>query len=240
MRTHEELLALGLPKWPKHYVTGAPLSVEQSKEIIRRTDAFFLYNSGGNNHDYDNWVREQLGMQPDHLDRPVGFSWAQQWEKELQWRQKWGCVETSFVENWWLSSSFVGGPHGWCHPDGAIGFIDNVGKWPGVKDIFDDWKTLAAAFPFLDIGATLFDREECEEGLQKVVSIRVLGGMVALVDPLENDVHKTHPEAVRRFDAQSSAIADFIAAHSNPLREQGISSSWVEEWSLKAKELGLK
>ncbi len=35
------LLNRNLPKWPQMLVTGDSLTIEQAKEIIRRTDRFF-------------------------------------------------------------------------------------------------------------------------------------------------------------------------------------------------------
>jgi hypothetical protein len=35
------LLDRGLPKWPQMRVEGVPVTLEQAKEIIRRTDTFF-------------------------------------------------------------------------------------------------------------------------------------------------------------------------------------------------------
>ena len=62
---HVKLLRRELPKWPRHLVTGKPLTVEQAKEVIRRTDTFFG-GWGGNNHDYNRWVRDAVGM-PAHM-----------------------------------------------------------------------------------------------------------------------------------------------------------------------------
>ena len=237
-----ELLDRGLPKWPQHYVTGQTLQPELAKEIIRRTDSFFAGGHGGNNHDYDRWVRKMLGMPCDWLDLPKdpdpktepdafrAFYQKRRVEEDA-FRRRWHTISTQYVHNSWVSCAFVGGPYGWCHPDGEIGFIDNVGKWPSVRDVFSDWTVLAEAFPFLNIGVTLFYGEECEEDKAKVVSFRVLNGLVEVVDPKEVDVHAGHPKARRRADSSNDSTQDFIKDYSNPRREQGLPDEWIEEWA---------
>ena len=63
-----------LPKWPLMYTTGKPVTQEQAKEIIRRTDTFFIGYSG-NNRAYNQRVRRLLGMPPGFSDHD------EKWEK---------------------------------------------------------------------------------------------------------------------------------------------------------------
>lgn len=246
-----ELSQRGLPEWPQMYVTGKPVTLEQAKEIIRRTDTFFDWG-GGNNHEYNRWVKETLGIPPDPW---FGYGYDQEsldqrdrWEKlspeerqkerdayaekRAAWEGRWNCVRTSYVHNNWISCSFIGGPHGWCHPDGNIGFVDNVGKWPSVTEIYEDWKTLVEAFPFLDVAVTLFSGESCEENAEPVVTLLVKDGQVTLAEP--NDVHHdNHPKATRRDDSVDSATDEFIGSWGNPRREQGIPDEWIREWAAR-------
>lgn len=221
-----DLLNRALPKWPQHYVTGQPVTVEQAKEIIRRTDTFFDYG-GGNDREYAKWVRAQVKRPVDSWDLPAGSDWDAHDKKLDKWRENWGFIRTSYVHNSWISSSFVGGPHGWCHPDGQIGFIDNVGKWPSVNDIFNDWQILAAAFPFLDIGATLFSGEAGEDDTHPVVSMIISDGTVKLIDPFEVKVHENHPRATR---SGSNADPHAWCSMFDLKAEQGIPRAWIEEW----------
>jgi hypothetical protein len=252
-RTEADLLGLALPKWPQHYVTGKPVTVEQAKEIIRRTDSFFCHGYGGNNHKYNSWVRKTLGMAPDMWDRPhrpYPKDDAPQAEKDADlaarraeyaednrlrelFEKRWHPLQTEYVHNSWISCSFIGGPHGWCHPDGQIGYVDNVGKWPSVEAVFNDWKVLAEAFPFIDIGVTLFDGESCEDNTNKIVSMRVRGSEVVLIDPAAEDVHAGHPTAVRRGADTETMEAQVLALVHNPWREQGLPDAWIEEWASK-------
>lgn len=47
-------------KWRQMIVTGTPVTVDQAKEIIRRTDRFIYRGDGGNNHEYNKIVCEML------------------------------------------------------------------------------------------------------------------------------------------------------------------------------------
>ena len=252
-QTENALLGVELPKWPKMYVTGKPVSVEQAKEIIRRTDTFFTHGYGGNNREYDRWVRQTVGMAPGYHDRPYekfpGED-APQAEKDAffakrkaeadadrviyeAFQRRWRPLRTTYVHNSWVSNAFIGGPHGWCHPDGEIGFVDNVGKWPSVKAVYEDWQALAKAFPFITVGVTLFSGESTEDGASPLVSLAVHDGHVLLLDPTEADVHAGHPPATRRADSSGSSIETYMRDFYSPFREQGLPDSWIEEWGKK-------
>jgi len=233
--TNDQLLNLALPKWPQMVVSGQTVTVDQAKEIIRRTDAFFTMGFGGNDREYDLLVRLVLG-------KPIIFEWDRRavrdlgfdvpdktnWQEESGWAEKWDCIDTGYVTNAWISSSFIYGPHGWCHPDGRIGFTDNVGKWPSVEAVLDDWKKLAAAFTFLDVGVTLMSGESCEEDSQPVVSIDVSRGTANLYDPAVVDVHRGHK--ITPIDRSGDA-AIAVLRNRPRQREHGIDPAWILEWA---------
>src|ERR1700744_2685877 len=137
---NQTLLDRALPKWPRMKVTGRPVTVEQAKEIIRRTDHFFIWFQG-NDREHIAWVCKQLGIPllpefPFTNDESVLADFRRESfavHRQLDaWRERWAYVHTEYVTNEWISTTFVDGPHGWCHPDGSIGFADYVGKWPSV------------------------------------------------------------------------------------------------------------
>lgn len=229
------LLQRGLPKWPQMYTTGTPISVSQAKDIIRRTDTFFLWGGSGNDEAYRRRVCETVNR-PYHSYRDKDtVNWEDHWLQEQKWKSKWGTIETSYVSNSWVACAFVGGPHGWCHPDGAIGFVDNVGKWPDAISIYRDWARLAKEFPFLDIGVTLFDGESCEEGTRPVVSFKIQKGKVSVHDPETFDVHEGHPAATRSPESSGGNSPkekeeELLRLFGSIENERGIPFSWIEEW----------
>lgn len=186
--TKEELMEAGLPKWPQMIVTGADISKEQALEIIRRTDGFFS-NFFSNDRDFGEKVKRAVKY-PDEPEEDTTDAWNKYYVELEAWKEKWGYIETEYVWNNWVSSCFIGGPHGWCHPDGTIGYSMNVGKLPKVSEVYDDWTKLAEAFPFLEVEATLMSGEDCEIFTEPVVSMLIRNGTVELIDPKERNIHK--------------------------------------------------
>ena len=135
-------------------------------------------------------------------------------------------IETEYVWNNWVSSCFIGGPHGWCHPDGTIGYSTNVGKWPEVSDVYDDWTKLAEAFPFLEVEATLMSGEDCEIFTEPVVSMLIRNGTVELIDPKERNIHK-------EFDRPSPVQAGTMSLFSIlcRLNAHPISLEQIRKWA---------
>ena len=223
--TTDELMGLGLSKWPQMIVTGTTLPEEQALEIIRRTDRFFSWPSG-NNHPFIKEAVQAVKMP----QRPKGDdadTLQQYWSADEAWKKKWGLIETEYVTNSWVSCSFVGGPHGWCHPDGTIGFADNVGKWPSVEEIYNDWALLAKEFPFLELEVTLMDRESCEESAQPVVSMLIRNGAVELVDPRERDLHAEFGRTKEQPKDMLSCVASILSGFSD---ENAISMNQLRKW----------
>ncbi len=160
-----------LPKWPQMLVWGTPVTPEQAMEIIRRTDTFFTSGYGGNNREFDNRAAAAVGMPYHDYGSTEKTDFHAFWEAQEKWRTDWGTIDTEYVHNSWVSCAFIGGPHGWCHPDGKLHYTNNIGKWPDASEVFDDWAKLAAAFPFVDLDAVLMDREEGEDGPKQVAVV---------------------------------------------------------------------
>ena len=224
-----ELNSRALPKWAQMFVSGLPVTIGQAKEIIRRTDTFFSSGHGGNDHAWNDRAIDLLGM-------PHGFKFSDNtptdWDATEAWKEAWGLIETAFVHNSWLSCPFIGGPFGWCHPDGQIGYVDNIGKYPSVEEVLIDWAALAEFFPFISVGVTLFDGEQCEDGRSTVVSIRVGDGRAELAEP-HDSVHAGHPKPTRApGNAGNNLEGDIRCLLAAPyLREHGVPWAWLEEWA---------
>lgn len=221
---NEELLNVGLPKWPQMVVWGESITTKQAYDIIMRTDSFlcdFSEYGGGNNREWNEWAKQTLGIASamDMLERlyenPADRH-QKQWQLDDRFKALAGIVSTSYVTNDWASSAFIFGPHGWCHPDGTIGFSDNVGKWPSVQDVLEDWQHIAEAFPYLNLTATLMSGESCEEDTVPLVSIRVSNGKATLSNPVL-------PEE----PVEQRNIANSFAGFGSYRREQGLPDEWI-------------
>lgn len=232
MQSREQLLSTSLPKWPQCLITGELVTEDQAFEIIRRTDHFLTRGRGGNDHEGDMALAARLRLP--HFE---GFGAVRldkiDWDQRERWRAAWKIVDTEYISNSWISNASIFGPHGWCSPGGFIGYAYNVGKWPSVEDILKDLATLASAFPFLRMGATLMDREASEENPEKLVSFEVVHGVVRLHDPEEHDVHKGHVDPSMhplRLDGYLFRCVNMSPSQ----REHGLSEAWLarlEEYS---------
>lgn len=229
-----DLLNIGLPKWPAMIVRGQPVTVDQAKEIIRRTDSSFCTGLFGNDREFNRWLAKTIGL-------PQGALWESttgdikdyigDLERFGAWRKLWGCVEDlEYVHNNWIACSFIGGPHGWCHPDGVIEYHDNIGKWPSVQDVLRDWTAIAQAFPFIELTATLMDRECCEDGGVPLVTIRVKSGTADLCPP--------EPTVAVRCEFDLARLGVLLSDRRG--REFGLPLEWVDEWAALNRELQAK
>lgn len=232
-----ELLEVSLPKWPQMLVTGESVTVDQAKEIIFRTDSFLTDSydlAGGNEKDFTEWYQRQAG-----LDRYIVRDWQDKSpEADEKRRKNWkfgdlvkeraNFVGTSYVTNDWASCSFIFGPHGWCSPEGRIHFIDNVGKWPSVEDVLEDWQTIAAAFPFLKLHATLMSGEGSESDTVPLVNIWVHDGEADLQEP-DLSVHRRDVPHARNMDDLGALFAN--------RRELGLPSEWYDEYALRVRSI---
>lgn len=222
------LLSRKLPKWPQMLVTGVPVTKKQALEIIRRTDTFFTCGYDGNNNDWNKTVRVMVGLPKEEWWRVKNEDAAKFDKKRRDWKKKWGCVYTDYVHNSWVSCAFIFGAHGWCHPDGTIGFVDNVGKWPTVEEVYNDWCLLARTFKFLKVAVTLMDGEQGEDEKKPVVSMVIEKGKVRLVDPYDYNVHIEH-KAPKERDFEDSTLILGTGG------EIGISKDVIQDWVKEQK-----
>lgn len=193
-------LNIGLPKWPQCIIKGKSISEEQALEIIRRTDSFFLNGFGGNNNKFNEKALEICRM-PDIMNIVNLINYEKQRRKFIK---KWQTIETNYLHNSWVSCSYIGGPHGWCHPDGTIEYHDNIGKWPDMADIHYDLITIGKHFPFIELTCTLMSAEECECDKKALVTMKLKDGKVEFLDPLPSEELKYEPTKHISFMALSS------------------------------------
>lgn len=212
-------------------VAGKSITVEQAKEIILATDSFLTHVSeyvGGNNREWNKWARDQLGYSvfdsnPDGSYGPSGLRFGVAHEKMSRVEQLAGFLKTEYVQNSWASCAFVGGPHGWCHPDGTVRYADNVGKWPSVSEVAEEWEVIGQRWPFLDVWVTLMSGESCEVHRQSVVTFHLFGGELKFfegtLEPLKFD-SVVAPSMKQRL---------LGVLYGDTRREQGLPDEWVRE-----------
>lgn len=206
----------GLIKWPQCVMVGDPITAEQAKEILWRTDLFFT-GLGSNQREWDEAVWNEIGLPKmeygENYDADKWCKYCEDWNK---FREEHKFLELKYLSNDYISSFFVGGTHGWCHPDGTIHFWDNIGKWPSWEEVHEDCKKLAKAFPFLNIKLYLFNQEsDCEEYYdypkECVGGFKIKGGRVYCLKKSEYlDPHA--PECSAPYGNEIKGSEDYINA----------------------------
>ena len=174
-----------MAKWPRLVVVPGEgretVTREQANEILVRTDCRHLAAGDGA---LEREVREALGHpHPDRrAERGPGADAAAAWTREeREWAAGLRMLDLRFLANSRILSVMIGGPHGWCDWDGAIGCSEwNIGKGPAAGEVTEDWAKIADAFPYLDL------RAQCiaDDGRGEVAAQwRVSGGKAAPVKP---------------------------------------------------------
>ena len=181
--TKAQAFKLSLPKWSQCIISGDPITEEQALEIIRRTDSFMRGGVGNNKHFIEK--ANSILRIPQIKDYPCDREgWDRYYEDRESFQKKWGFINLEYLSNHWVSSPWVGGPNGWCHPDGTIAYRHNIGKWPEVKDIYNELRTIATEFPFLSFTCTLVNGEEEEVNRTSVVSFKISRGKIRTIDTI--------------------------------------------------------
>lgn len=227
---NEVLLSIGLPKWPQMRVIGKKIEKEQAFEIIRRTDTFITggYKYASNDHRGDLRMANKLGMPIETEDGGGGKDYGEYSLKLSQWLKEWGAIYTEYVHNSWLSSAYIGGPHGWCSPEGYIYYGDNVGKWPDVETILNEWKLLANEFGFFELDAVLYDGECSEYNTEPLVRINVNKDVVELLDPNVDGVGMVETWSPKSDFNKS--ILDVVIMSPTQREHHGMAIEMIEYW----------
>lgn len=70
----------------------------------------------------------------------------------------------------------------WCHWDGTIQIVKNIGPWSCTGEIQDEWAVLAQAFPFLDLRCHIYNGE-VDDNPKPILEFRVKSGQVSVHSP---------------------------------------------------------
>lgn len=179
----KEILEQNLPKWPAFIVRGKKVTTEQAIEIIIRTDSLFFST---NDHEFARQLYALMGIDTKGEAHFIPYD-EENYEKIRIFRQELQCLDyLEYCQNHQIVSSWIGGAHGWCSWDGYIGCNNyNIGKWPSCGDVYEEWKIIAKAFPYLELRCQLLSGETCEDGIEPVIEYQISKGKVRVVKPKE-------------------------------------------------------
>jgi hypothetical protein len=223
----KEFFDIALPKWPAFVVVGKPVTKEQAMEILIRTDSLCF---SSNDREFDRELKESLfevkieksGFQTEDdaikdllgikEEDPLG--WKKLWDYKDKRREEAGALPLVYLGNSQIVSSWIVGPHGWCDWRGNIGCNNyNIGKWPSVERVYEEWELIAKTFPFLELTCQLMGHEAGygpEDGEDiPVIEFRIKNGKVKMANP-DKAIKNTH------FGTE-----DIMERFGNPRAERG-------------------
>lgn len=218
----DNFFKIDLPKWPQMIVTGENISESKAKEILFRTDSFFIDINPGAMEDkfIEEYKRVSCLNRLDASD-PDYFK-----NKDII-NNALGHIYLEYLSNNYAYSRFIYGPHGWCNPNGTMFYEDNIGKWPSVEDVYKEWCIIYKEFPFLNLNVTIMSGEECEDGKRPLLNIKICDNGVIMEEP-NLEVHKEIDKRplAKKFSALSMYNSKF-----------GVPKNWYTEKALKIREM---
>ena len=204
-------------------LSNQKLTQEQTLEIIRRTDQFFCEFYNGNNHEFNRKLYRLADvpadwdkLKKDHscndmsISDILGKDFTEKWNRTVEWRKKWGCLELSFLHNDWLSCSDISGPHGWISPNGEVGGYFSIGKYPSREDVEHDLNEIVKAFPFLEFTIYMID-EIYDDKMDVEAEWEVANGAVRLIkeDYTAENVEYSGIQGTDEYNKHLSEAPDF-------------------------------
>lgn len=204
---------VNLNKWPALLVVGDKVTDEQAIEInFRTTSAWWSTND----HEFLDFIAKTIGTTTRNF---MGIDFNQ------SIRDAWGHIELEYLANSNIVSAYIGGPHGWCSWDGDV-FANsyNIGKWPTVEEVFNEWKAIAEAFPFLNLRCQLLDGEQCE------VDDRPVSAIVEFIVK-DGTVEVIIPDRVPMTTVDSDGnVKKFTRMYNSLYREHGTEADFIERF----------
>jgi len=190
--TNTEFFSINLPKWPGLLVKGQSVTEEQAMEILIRTDNFSfscndrewikLLSKEVYDIEYDGWDLYQNIEKQKNLDWNGVFKYIETCNKKYS-----VIEELYYLSNSRIASCWIGGPKGWCDWKGKIFTANyNIGKWPSIEEVYNEWCIIAKEFPFLDLRAQLLNGETCEEtSIKPLIEFIIKDGKVEMIEPID-------------------------------------------------------
>ncbi|CAH6419301.1 Hypothetical protein HVR_LOCUS502 [uncultured virus] len=167
-------------------VSGDEVTPDHAAEIIIRTSDLYFCS---NDNDWRRMLHGYLGILPEKESNGYVFP---DYNKQKKLESELGILKLEYLQNDQIASSYIGGPHGWCSWDGIIGTDGyNIGKWPSVDTVFNEWTRIAEAWPFLKLRCQLWncecdsDHDDDDEPAEPIVEYLIENGTVTMVDPTQ-------------------------------------------------------
>lgn len=186
-----DYFSIPLPKWTRLVVIGNNITKDQAKEILIRTDNLsFSTNDVDFAYDCCTYLFPEVATSFGSDDYISFFDLFKDTKSYIKaknsLRKELGLLDLEYLANHRIVSCYIGGPHGWCDWQGKIGCNNyNIGKWPSVEQVFNEWQLIAKTFPFLDLKAQLLSEEDENVYSEVLVEFHIKDGIVLMVEGKE-------------------------------------------------------
>lgn len=187
--TKKEAFNISLTKWPGLIVIGKSIAPLQAQEVLIRTNSYFSTNDSDFLYQilelyYGRKGKKSFSAFSFFENKDGKTDWEEYRQIEQETQQKYGVLDLNYLDNSRVVSCWIGGPKGWCNWDGTIYSTSyNIGKWPSVEEVYDDWVLIAKTFPFLELTSYLLSGESGEVGSVPVIEFKVKDGRVKILKP---------------------------------------------------------
>ena len=178
-------------KWPGLLVVGEPVTPEQAAEIIVRTCRWPMNCNYEETNELFNGL---IGPQ-------------KEWKKSFL---RINPIILNYIHNERITTSYIGGPKGWIDWSGKI-FANsyNIGKWPSLSEVTDDWVRIAQEFPFLNLKCQVIDCEISEDNPIPTAEWTIYNGKAELHSPKEI-ICEVSQEEIDIFGGEIGATVDQV------------------------------
>lgn len=189
-----------LPKWSLMVVDGYSVGPVRGAEIVIRTSRLSHL-----------WIDTPYRAE---LRRAVGMD---RFEDIARLESRFRCLDLEY-----LGSNLLGpiqDPYGWCSWHGSVSCHDiDVGPDATVRGLEQEWRRIAAEWPFLSLRCQLFDRSRDEPDPKPIVEYLVMDGAVGAqfrgIDPLpipdEDESYRDTQRFFRRlFQSRPCSVETF-------------------------------
>lgn len=197
---NESVKHVGLIKWPSFIVKGEKIKEEQAWEILLRTQDDYYTNDKRNKRKihkilekplYDDFVpeRDDTESLQEYEERRKRY-----FQKYLLASNKYGkkikSIGLYYIKNEAVCSCWGGGANSWIQWNGEIVNTDgkNIGKYPTVIEVANDWGAIAKNFPYLNLKCQLWNceawfPETVDNDPKPVVEFEIVNGQVIVQFP---------------------------------------------------------
>jgi hypothetical protein len=125
----------GITKGAQCVVIGDRIDARKARDILLRTDRLLLFDGCS-----------------DAIGEAIRRHWAEAGYGKSD------CLSLKYLANDYLCTDYIGGVHGWCHPDGTLHAFADLEGMPSWDDIRGECRAIARAFPFLRMDVFIFSK----------------------------------------------------------------------------------